>query len=152
LLFSFACFDIVGQYIAFSGFVYMLFYISLFALVALLILILHRYRSLIAPYVPDAGRVRSVFPRFSNYIPLSTFADQANAGMSSSNFDIEANILDGDARAGLDDIGTQEVMDIMRRERVNFDQARLIRHNRILARNGIDSSGMPLDSKAITHL
>ncbi|KAF9077985.1 hypothetical protein BDP27DRAFT_1310538 [Rhodocollybia butyracea] len=129
----------------------MLFYISVFALAALLILLLHRYRSSIAPYVPD--RVRSIFPRFNNYIPLSTFADQANAGLTSSNFDIEANnILDGDSRTGLDEIGTQEVTEIMRRERVNFDQARLIRHNRILARNGIDPSGMPLDSKAITHL
>lgn len=53
--------------------------------------------------------------------------------------------------------------------RNSFDQARLIRHNRILASNGIDPSGedsrlnlndsmlicvsgMPLDSKAVTHL
>jgi hypothetical protein len=52
---------------------------------------------------------------------------------------------------------------------LSFDQARLIRHNRILARNGIDPSGlfgvphvsyarphgflgMPLDSKAVTRL
>ncbi|KAJ4479686.1 hypothetical protein C8J55DRAFT_75529 [Lentinula edodes] len=128
----------------------MLFYLSLIALVALLVLILHRYRSSIAPYVPH--RVQSLFPQFNHYVPLSTFADQAGAGMSSSNFDIEANIIDGDSRSGLDERGTQEVMEIMRRERVNFDQARLIRHNRILASNGIDPSGMPLDSKAVTHL
>jgi len=72
--------------------------------------------------------------------------------MSSNAFDIEANIRDGDSRAGLDERGTQEVMEIMRRERVNFDQARLIRHNRILARNGIDPTGLPLDSKAVTRL
>ena len=53
---------------------------------------------------------------------------------------------------GLDEQGTREVMDIMKRERVNFDRARLIRQNRILAANGIDPSGMPLDSKAITRL
>ncbi|KAJ4470142.1 hypothetical protein J3R30DRAFT_3539016 [Lentinula aciculospora] len=128
----------------------MLFYISLVALVALVVLVLHRYRSSIAPYVPR--RVKTLFPQFNHYVPLSTFADQASAGMSSSNFDIEANIMDGDSRSGLDERGTQEVMEIMRQERVNFDQARLIRHNRILANNGIDSSGMPLDSKAITHL
>ncbi|KAE9399188.1 hypothetical protein BT96DRAFT_957342 [Gymnopus androsaceus JB14] len=131
----------------------MLFYVSLFAIVALIVLALHRYRFSIAPYLPEVPhRVKSLFPRLNNYIPLSTFADQAGAGMSSSNFDIEANILDGDSRTGLDEHGTQEVMEIMRRERVNFDQARLIRHNRILASNGIDPSGMPLDSKAITHL
>jgi hypothetical protein len=77
-------------------------------------------------------------------------------------FDIEsANIAEGDSRAGLDEQGTQEVLDIMRAQRVkqvsrlvyvasiayqklhlhSFDQARLIRHNQILARNGIDPSG-----------
>jgi hypothetical protein len=60
-------------------------------------------------------------PSFSreNYAPLSTFADQAAAGMTSSTFDIEAdNIFLGDSRAGLDEQGTQEVMEIMRRENV----------------------------------
>ena len=50
--------------------------------------------------------------------PVSTFAEQADAGLTSSTFDIEANIRDGDSRAGLDERGTQEVLDIMRRERV----------------------------------
>ena len=65
---------------------------------------------------------------------------------------------DGDSRVGLDEQGVQEVTEIMRRERVkyvptytnvdhrqfdtfSFDQARLIRQNRVLARNGIDPSG-----------
>ncbi|EDR05575.1 uncharacterized protein LACBIDRAFT_191137 [Laccaria bicolor S238N-H82] len=110
----------------------------------------YRYRDLIIPHVPEG--VRSLFPRLSNYTPLSTFSEQLSAGISSNTFDIEANIRGGDSRSGLDDQGTQEVLEIMRRERVNFDQARLIRHNRILARNGIDPSGMPLDSKAVTRL
>ncbi|KAG8860322.1 hypothetical protein FRB96_003971 [Tulasnella sp. 330] len=54
----------------------------------------------------------------------------------------------GDSRSGLDEVGAAEVRAIMQSHRVNFDQARLIRHNQILARNGIDPSGMPLDSKA----
>jgi hypothetical protein len=58
------------------------------------------------------------FPTLSHYMPLSTFSEQAGAGMSSSNFDIEANMRDGDSRSGLDEQGTQEVMEIMRRERV----------------------------------
>jgi len=93
-----------------------------------------------------------MFPGLQNYTPLSTFSEQVGAGLSSASFDIEANIRDGDSRAGLDERGTQEVMEIMRRERVNFDQARLIRQSQILARNGIDPSGMPLDSKAVTRL
>ncbi|KAI0272737.1 hypothetical protein BC834DRAFT_817648 [Gloeopeniophorella convolvens] len=130
----------------------MLFYISIFAFSALLFMILYRYRA----HLPLPERLRSLsIPHISreNYAPLSTFADQANAGMTSSTFDIEAdNIFQGDARVGLDEQGTQEVMEIMRREHVNFDQARLIRHNRYLAANGIDPSGMPLDAKAVTRL
>jgi hypothetical protein len=41
--------------------------------------------------------------------------------MTSSTFDIEAdNIFQGDARVGLDEQGTEEVMEIMRRENVRY--------------------------------
>ncbi|TFY72468.1 hypothetical protein EVG20_g561 [Dentipellis fragilis] len=129
----------------------MLFYISLLAFTALLVMLLYRYRAVL----PLPKRLRSFISHSSpaNYAPLSTFSDQAAAGMTSSTFDVEAdNIREGDVRTGLDEAGTREIMEIMRREGVNFDQARLIRHNRILAQNGIDPSGMPMDSKAITHL
>ncbi|KAH7910296.1 hypothetical protein BJ138DRAFT_1153248 [Hygrophoropsis aurantiaca] len=128
----------------------MFFYLSLFASFALLVMLGFHYRATILPHVPS--QVRMLFPSLNHYTPISTFAGQANAGLSSPMFDIEANIQEGDSRAGLDERGTQEVLDIMRRDRVNFDQARLIRHNQILARNGIDPSGMPMDSKAITRL
>jgi len=82
----------------------------------------------------------------------TTFAAQRAGGLSSSNFDLEVNVQGGDARTGLDEAGTQEVLEIMRSQGVTFDEARLIRHHRILARNGIDPSGMPLDSKAVTRL
>ncbi|KAI0642135.1 hypothetical protein C8Q78DRAFT_1074713 [Trametes maxima] len=125
----------------------MFFWLSVFALSTLLVMLTFRYRAaLINP-------MRSLFgARAAHYQPVATFAEQADAGLSSSTFDIEANIRDGDSRAGLDERGTQEVLDIMRRERVNFDQARLIRQNRILAAHGIDPSGMPLDAKAVTRL
>lgn len=129
----------------------MLFYLSLLAFTALLVMLLYRYRSTL----PFPQRLRSFLshPSSNNYAPLSTFADQAAAGMSSSTFDVESdNIREGDARMGLDEQGTREIMEIMRREGVQFDQARLIRHNRILAQNGIDPSGMPLDAKAVTRL
>jgi hypothetical protein len=128
----------------------MFLHLSAIAIICILVMLTFHYRAQIVQHVPE--RVKSFFPGLSHYTPLSTFSDQSRAGLSSSAFDIEANISEGDSRAGLDERGTQEVMEIMRRERVNFDQARLIRHNRILARNGIDPSGMPLDSKAVTHL
>ncbi|KAH9888805.1 hypothetical protein C8Q73DRAFT_655183 [Cubamyces lactineus] len=129
----------------------MFFWLSVFALSTLLVMLTFRYRA--ALFNP----VRSLFgghrgPVAAHYQPVATFAEQVDAGLSSSTFDIEANIREGDSRAGLDERGTQEVLDIMRRERVNFDQARLIRQNRILAAHGIDPSGMPLDAKAVTRL
>jgi hypothetical protein len=114
----------------------MLFYVSILAFAALFIMrtsyyaasidpsespnvtpVLYRYRANLP--VPD--RLYAIIPNFSreNYAPLSTFSDQAAAGMTSSTFDIEAdNIFLGDARVGLDEQGTQEVMEIMRRENV----------------------------------
>ena len=70
-------------------------------------------RAAIIPYLPE--RIKSMFPTLSHYAPLSTFHDQAQAGLNSDNFDIEANINEGDSRMGLDERGTQEVMEIMRR-------------------------------------
>ncbi|KAI0281100.1 hypothetical protein BGY98DRAFT_959926 [Russula aff. rugulosa BPL654] len=129
----------------------MLFYVSILAFAALFLMLLYRYRA----HIPVPERLQAFIPVHSraNYAPLSTFEDQAAAGMTSSTFDIEAdNIFQGDSRAGLDEQGTQEVMEIMRRENVNFDRARLIRHHRYLAANGVDPSGMPLNPKAITRL
>ncbi|KAJ3526975.1 hypothetical protein NM688_g8190 [Phlebia brevispora] len=113
-----------------------------------------RYRATLISHVPNS--VKSLFPRLTNYAPLSTFEAQAGAGLTSESFDVEANIRDGDSRAGLDERGTQEVLDIMRREGVNFDQARLIRQNRIFAANGIgpnvdvqlDRTQAPISSKS----
>ena len=112
----------------------MLFYFSLAAFLLLLVMrkqnslfrasklienpVTYRYRASIIPYIPD--RVRSLFPKLSNYTPLSTFSDQVGAGMTSDDFDIEANISSGDSRVGLDERGTQEVLEIMRRERVKY--------------------------------
>ncbi|KAI9059938.1 hypothetical protein FKP32DRAFT_1579068 [Trametes sanguinea] len=130
----------------------MFFWLSLFALSTLLVMLTLRYRAaLFNPVRSLFGGSRAAAVA-AHYQPVSTFAEQADAGLSSSTFDIEANIREGDSRIGLDERGTQEVLDIMRRERVNFDQARLIRQNRILAAHGIDPSGMPLDAKAVTRL
>lgn len=79
-------------------------------------LVTFRYRATLISHVPNP--VKSLFPKLGNYTPLSTFETQAEAGLTSESFDIEANIRDGDSRAGLDERGTQEVLDIMRRERV----------------------------------
>jgi len=136
----------------------MLFYLSLLGFLVIVFMGTIHYRSHIIPLLPT--RVQSLLPTLpfshpgdSGYSRVPTsFASQASLGLSSAAFDLEQNIHGGDSRAGLDEAGTQEVLEIMRTEHVNFDEARLRRHNRLLANNGIDSTGMPLDAKAVTRL
>jgi len=136
----------------------MLFYLSLLGFFVLVFMATIHYRSRVIPLLP--ARIQSLLPTLpfshpgdSGYSRVPTgFASQASLGLSSAAFDLEQNIMDGDSRAGLDEVGTQEVMNIMRSENVSFDEARLRRHNRLLARNDIDPTGMPLDSKAVTRL
>ncbi|KAJ1734361.1 hypothetical protein LPJ61_001111 [Coemansia biformis] len=99
-----------------------------------------------------AGRGRAgVLPLFSDYSlesGLGAFIRDYRAGLSSRNFDIGANIEDGDSRPGLD---SEEVLAIMEEHGVSFDKARLMRQQRLMQRNGIDpSTGLPLDPKAVT--
>lgn len=90
----------------------------------------------------------------SSYLPLPTsFAEQIRSGFTSRHFDLERdNINEGETREGLDAQGLAEVKEIMRRERVNFDRARLLRQERLFASNGVDRWGMPLDAKAVVRL
>jgi len=129
----------------------MLFTASVIALLALLAMILFYYRKTILNMLPSSASD----PLRAGYTRLSTFSNQAASGLTSSNFDLESSNLDplaGDSRVGLDEAGAREVHDIMNRQGVSFDEARLIRHKRILQQHGIDPSGMPLDSKAVTRL
>jgi hypothetical protein len=73
-------------------------------------LVILRYRPGVFARLPLPERVR----QYAQYTPLSTFEEQRDAGLSSSNFDLEGNIA-SDSRTGLDDQGTQEILLIMRR-------------------------------------
>ena len=99
-----------------------------------------------------------LFSRVSSrpqYLPLAGSSWSANLsnGLSSSLFDITANIHASDPRSGLDPSGAHDIQTIMATQRVTFDQATLIRHKQILVQNNIDpNTGLPLDSKAVTSL
>ncbi|ORY31656.1 hypothetical protein BCR39DRAFT_88072 [Naematelia encephala] len=134
----------------------MLFHLSALSVILVIVFLIIYFRRkllpFVAPYLPS-----QLVARLSNYVPLESysFRDQAAAGMTSSSFDLESNNLgegSAEGRMGLDEAGVEEVRRIMAIERCTFDQARLIRHNRILAKNGIAPDGTPLDRKAITRL
>lgn len=91
-----------------------------------------------------------------SYIRLPTFnrrgfGDDIERGLTSDTFDLALNNLDtGDTRSGLDPIGAEQVERIMQERGVTFDEARRIRHEYTLAKNGVDPrTGLPLDRKAV---
>lgn len=87
------------------------------------------------------------------YEPVQTFEGAAQGGFTSGTFDLHDNLEAGEARSGMDEAGLTEVRRIMDSHRVGFDEARLIRSQRIMRKNGIDpATGLPLDKKAITSL
>ncbi|KAF4767079.1 hypothetical protein HAV15_009244 [Penicillium sp. str.  len=96
---------------------YILFYFLLFSvIVGGTALYLTRSRWMPLVQVPDYLYHR---------LPSSFTAD-LEAGLSSSQFDITANLADGDSRAGLDQRAKTEVIKIMKSRKVNFDEARRI--------------------------
>ncbi|CEO58505.1 hypothetical protein PEBR_00980 [Penicillium brasilianum] len=80
----------------------------------------------------------------------SSFTGDLEAGLSSSQFDITANVADGDTRAGLDQAAKREIQKIMRARKVNFDEARRIYTEQRFARNNIGPDGRPRDPKFVS--
>ncbi|KAJ9155793.1 hypothetical protein NKR19_g4422 [Coniochaeta hoffmannii] len=107
--------------------------------------------------IQDLGsRLRYTFTREYLYSRLpssfvsNSFADDMEAGLSSSTFDLGANVEGGDSRAGLDDAAKREVLRIMKARRMNFDQARRVYMERRFADNGIGADGRPRDPKFVS--
>ncbi|KAK7710927.1 hypothetical protein SLS57_008243 [Botryosphaeria dothidea] len=80
----------------------------------------------------------------------STFAEDMEAGFSSSHFDLAGNIAGNDARAGLDDAGKREVQRIMKARKCGFDEARRIYTQDRFAKNNIGPDGRPRDPKFVS--
>jgi len=80
----------------------------------------------------------------------STFAEDAEAGLSSSNFDLTGNVEGGDSRAGLDAAAKREILRIMQRRRMKFDEARRVYMEQRFQANGIGADGRPRDPKFVS--
>lgn len=80
----------------------------------------------------------------------SSFSGDIDAGLSSSTFDLGANVEAGDSRAGLDDASKAEILKIMKKRRLRFDEARRVYMQNRFKANGIGPDGRPLDPKAVT--
>jgi hypothetical protein len=80
----------------------------------------------------------------------SSFAGDIEAGLSSSTFDLAANVDSGDSRAGLDDAAKAEILKIMKKRRLRFDEARRVYMEQRFSANGIGPDGRPRDPKFVS--
>ncbi|KAF2868288.1 hypothetical protein BDV95DRAFT_125067 [Massariosphaeria phaeospora] len=80
----------------------------------------------------------------------TSFRDDIEAGLSSSAFDLSANVEAGDSRQGLDEAGKKQVQQIMKRRGVGFDEARRIHMQDRFKKNNIGSDGLPRDPKFVS--
>jgi hypothetical protein len=80
----------------------------------------------------------------------SSFRDDIEAGLSSSAFDLSANVEAGDSRQGLDGTAKREVQAIMKRRGVGFDEARSIYMQERFKQNNIGPDGRPRDPKFVS--
>lgn len=92
-------------------------------------------------HLPGADYIYSRLP--------NSFAGDIEAGLSSDTFDLAGN-LEGDSRAGLDDASKKEILKIMKKKRMTFDQARKAYMDNRFKANGIGPDGRPRDPKFVS--
>lgn len=123
-----------------------------------------RHRSVLSPITkvpPQLTRVGLYLTRnrWTYLIPIpdyvydrlpSSFSNDMESGLSSSEFDLSTNTLAGDSRRGLDQRGKREVQKIMKSQRVGFDEARRIYTEQTFANNNIGPDGRPRDPKFVS--
>ncbi|KZZ87280.1 protein precursor [Ascosphaera apis ARSEF 7405] len=80
----------------------------------------------------------------------TSFAGDIEAGLSSADFDLAANVADGDQRKGLNGKAKAEILSIMKRRRVDFDEARRIYLEQRFERENIGPDGRPRDPKFVS--
>ncbi|OAA57889.1 protein precursor [Niveomyces insectorum RCEF 264] len=103
-------------------------------------------RDRVASFAPASLRSPFAYTRLP-----STFAGDAEAGLSSSTFDLAGNITDGDeGRAGLDDASKAAILKIMKKRRLPFDEARKAYMEQRFRANGIGADGRPRDPKFVS--
>jgi len=86
---------------------------------------------------------------FYTALPTS-FRGDVEAGLHSADFDMTGNITDGDSRSGLDENGKREILKIMKRRGVNFDEARRLYMEKNFKKAGISADGLPNDPKFVS--
>ncbi|KAI0914384.1 hypothetical protein F4824DRAFT_457509 [Ustulina deusta] len=122
---------------------YLLYGLTFIVLVAGTILYLTRTSWLsLLPDLPGSSYLYSRLP--------NSFSADIEAGLSSNTFDLGANVDSGDSRAGLDDAAKAEILKIMKKRRLRFDEARRVYMEQRFSANGIGPDGRPRDPKFVS--
>ncbi|KAL1895732.1 hypothetical protein Cpir12675_003123 [Ceratocystis pirilliformis] len=125
----------------------MMFYASIGFFLTLLVIALYLTRVYWAPILASL----SIPGRNHLYQALPTsFQGDLEAGLSSSTFSLAGNVADGDSRAGLDDSAKAEILKIMKKRRLPFDEARKVYMEQRFRANGIGADGLPKDPKFVS--
>lgn len=83
--------------------------------------------------------------------PVDTsFMSDVENGLTSDDFDLSGNVMEGDSRSGLDLQGKKEVQKIMKRRRIGFDEARRVYMEQRFKKNNIGTDGLPRDPKFVS--
>jgi len=121
-----------------------MFFYTLCFFTILSIALLYFFRDRWTHLIPD-----KLSPTYLYTALPTTFQGDVEAGPHSADFDMTGNV-EGDSRAGLDEQGKREVLAIMRRKKVNFDEARRMYMERRFKREGIGADGVPNDPKFVS--
>jgi hypothetical protein len=80
----------------------------------------------------------------------TSFRGDVEAGLHSTAFDMTGNIEGEDGRGGLDEHGKREVLRIMKRRGLGFDEARRVFMEQNFKKAGISADGVPRDPKFVS--
>jgi len=119
---------------------YLLYSLTFFVVICGTALYLTRSRWI--PLIPIPDYIYDRLP--------SSFTGDIEAGLTSSDFDLTANVVDSDSRAGLDQRGKREIRKIMKSRSVDFDEARRLYTEQRFAKNNIGPDGRPRDPKFVS--
>ena len=125
---------------------YFLHFIGFTAVIGLLLLFHLRKK-----WLPKYRHWRA--SRHNQYLSMVaglSFQDDVDSGLTSGTFDLMGNIDGGDSRKGLDEAAKKEIIAIMNKDSLTFDDARTKYFQNKMARNQIGPDGMPLDPRAFT--
>lgn len=88
--------------------------------------------------------------RFSYRGAAGGFQADVEDGLTSNHFDLQPNIQSYDSREGLDDRAKSAIRQIMRKNQMSFDQARLAFFKEQLRSGNVTSDGIPRDPKFVS--